>query len=443
MPHETASDVLPIASDVLPDRELDGSSKSRVGSPAAERSSASISITKASLRRLICPKGKAEAFSWDDQLPGLGLRAYASGKRVWLLQYRDTNGRTRRIRLGDVNALDPEKAREAARSHLVQKAIGNDPAAKRKAERQAARIIDLVAAYLDHQKQRARRSTLDQCRRNLDKYAAPLHSEALIRVDRATIHRLHKRLTATAGPVQANRTLATLSAMFSWGMRAGLAKENPAAFVPKNPEAPKTRVLAEEELRLIWQATRTGSDHDRIVRLLMLTGCRRDEIGSLRWSEISTSAISLPENRTKTGIVHEVPLPQLALEQLPARREAHAYVFGQGQDGYSGWSRSKARLDARIAHLRQTAGQSVSADGEDIINYSIPAWGLHDFRRTLSTRLNEVGTDPHVVEALLGHAGAKRGIAGVYNRASYFRQKTEALKVWSAIVAAVIADISP
>ncbi|WP_373867341.1 tyrosine-type recombinase/integrase [Microvirga aerophila] len=298
-------------------------------------------------------------------------------------------------------------------------------------------MSDLIAAYLDHQEQHTKRSTLDHTRRNLNKYASSLHAEALAIIDRATIHRLHKRLTTTAGPVQANRTLATLSALFSWGMRAGLAKTNPAALVPKNPEAPKTRVLTDIELCLIWEATGAGNDYDRIVRLLMLTGCRRDEIGNLRLSEINGSTISVPEGRTKTGIVHEVPLSGLALMQLPARREARDLVFGQGQEGYSSWSRSKARLDARIAHLRQTAGSPASVEGEDLASYSIPPWGLHDFRRTLSTRLNEAGIDPHVVEALLGHAGAKRGVAGVYNRASYFRQKAEALETWAGIVAAI------
>ncbi len=230
--------------------------------------------------------------------------------------------------------------------------------------------------------------------------------------------------------------------MFAWGMRAGLAKENPASLVPKNTEAPKTRVLTDSELRLIWQATATGGDHDRIVRLLMLTGCRRDEIGNLRWSEIRNSVISMPEDRTKTGIVHEVSLSGLALEQLPARREGRDLVFGQGQDGYSGWSRSKARLDSRIARPRQNANLPDGQDGLEPNSLSIPIWGLHDFRRTLSTRLNEAGIDPHVVEAILGHAGAKRGIAGVYNRASYFTQKAEALETWATIIAALTAGPS-
>ena len=137
--------------------------------------------------------------------------------------------------------------------------------------------------------------------------------------------------------------------MFAWAMRAGLAKDNPAGFIPKNAETSKDRVLDDAELRAIWMATAGGGHFDRIVRLLLLTGCRRDEIGALRWSEISNNLITIPEARTKTGIAHEVPLSQLALEQLPAREAERDCVFGEGEHGFSGWSRSKDRLDQRIA----------------------------------------------------------------------------------------------
>jgi hypothetical protein len=124
MVHEPASDVLPEASDMLPEKPAAEVVELPVRARAPHRTPATVSITKTSLRRLVCPVDKAETFYWDDQLPGLGLRAYASGKRVWLLQYRDGSGRTRRIGLGDVNALDPEKAREAARAHLGARLTG-------------------------------------------------------------------------------------------------------------------------------------------------------------------------------------------------------------------------------------------------------------------------------------------------------------------------------
>jgi integrase len=429
----SASGVLP-ASDVLPARN-ENVIRLPVRRDAPRRHA---TITKASLRRFVCPEGKDEAFYWDDQVRGLGLRAYKSGKRVWLLQYRDAFGKTRRIELGDVGALDPERAREAARAHLAQKAIGNDPAARRKADRRAIRLAEIAASYLAHQAKRAKTSTLDQIRRNLNKYAASIHGEPVAAIDRAALHRLHNRVTRAAGPVQANRTLASLSAMFAWAMRAGLAKENPAALVPRNPETEKDRVLTNDELRAIWEATEGGGDFDRIVRVLLLTGCRKSEIAGARWSEIIDTLLTIPEARTKTAIVHEVPLSGLAVKQLPEPREGRDHLFGESEEaGFSGWSRSKERLDKRVARLRRAQAGDPDND-EQLKAYAIPAWGLHDLRRTLSTRLNEAGVDPHVVEAILGHAGAKSGIAGVYNKATYRPQKTEALAKWAAMVASIV-----
>ena len=126
-----------------------------------------------------------------------------------------------------------------------------------------------------------------------------------------------------------------------------------------------------------------------IVRLLLLTGCRCEEIGGLGWQEVEGHAITLGKGRTKTGVVHEVPLTKSAWGQLPEHAAGREFVFGKGE-GFSGWSKAKSRLDAAVGF----------------------EWRLHDLRRTISTRLNEAGVDPHVVEALLGHAGARRGSLG-------------------------------
>ena len=184
--------------------------------------------------------------------------------------------------------------------------------------------------------------------------------------------------------------------------------------MPRNAEVARERVLSNEEIAAIWRATGTGSDYSRIVRMLLLTGCRREEIGGLRWDEIERDVITLGRDRTKTGAVQEVFLGPLALAQLP-EREDREFVFGRGRSngaGFSGWSKSKARLDAAVGF----------------------EWRLHDLRRTLSTRLNDAGVEPHVVEALLGHAGARAGIAGVYNKAAYREQKRQALEKWAGIV---------
>src|SRR5262249_37948929 len=146
-----------------------------------------------------------------------------------------------------------------------------------------------------------------------------------------------------AGAVQANRTLSTLSAMFAWGMRAGLAKENPAALVPKNAESPRDRVLSDHEVRTIWKATSGLSDFNRIVRLLLLTGCRRQEVGGMRWSEVEGNLVTVSPNRTKTAVPHEIPLSEAALQFLPHRIDGRDCVFGQPDLGFSGWSREKRR----------------------------------------------------------------------------------------------------
>jgi len=372
-------------------------------------------ITRRDVAALKPARGAQEAFIWDATVTGLGLRAYASGRKVWLLQYRDEHGRTRRIGLGDAKAIAPDAARVAAKAHLTQRAIGHDPATRRATTRHGRNVIDLIESYLASRRGHLRTSSLHETERQLRKYAAPLHREPVSVVKRGMIFELHRALTASSGPIQANRVLAALSSMFVWAMRAGLAESNPAALVPRNAEVARERVLSDSELAAIWHATGTGTDYARIVRLLMLTGCRREEIGGLRWDEIEGGMIVLGKDRTKTGAVHEVPLTELAMAQLPARTD-RAFVFGQGADaGFSGWSKAKARLDASLGF----------------------EWRLHDLRRTLSTRLNEAGVDPHVVEALLGHT--VKGVAGVYNRAVYRARRREALQTWAEHIGRLIS----
>jgi integrase len=164
----------------------------------------------------------------------------------------------------------------------------------------------------------------------------------------------------------------------------------------------------------------------------MLTGARRDEVGSLNWAEIEDALWTLPRARSKNGQPHEVSLGPLAMAQLPPRRAGRLLVFGERAGGFSGWSRSKERLDNRILALASQGfhdryGREARQDEASIL-----PWTLHDLRRTLSTWLSETGSEPHVVEAVLNHASgaAKRGVAGVYNKANYREPKRAALARW-------------
>lgn len=420
--HKPASDLLPTASGVLPI----SAKVIRLPRPAkARQASVPTRITKATVGKLACPPGQKEAFFWDGEISGLGLRVYPSGRKSWVLQYRDAGGRTRRHPIGQASAVDPAAARKLAGDLLTRVAGGANPSVERRQARTAATVDDVFAAYLAHAEQQQRPSSFDQTRRNLRKYAARLHREAVTDIDRAAVSRLHQLLGTEVGRVQANRVLASLSAAWVWALRTGLVGgNNPAAHVPKFSEKARERVLAPEELRLIWQCTHGGGNYNRVVRALLLTACRRQEVGGMHWAEIEGDVLVVPAARMKSRRPHEVPLTPLALAQLPEDR-GEACVFSNGNAGFEGWSGAKKALDRRIADL----------------GTPIPAWGLHDLRRTFSTMAHERGlAEPHIIEAVLAHEGAQSGVAGVYNRAAYREQKRAVLTAWAELVADLVRD---
>jgi len=127
----------------------------------------------------------------------------------------------------------------------------------------------------------------------------------------------------------------------------------------------------------------------------------------------------------KGNLAHEIALLPMISSALPKRPDdASGRVFGRRGTGFSGWSKSKIGLDAKIAAL----------------GMEMPAWGLHDLRRTVSTRLHDAGVEPLVIEALLAHK--QQGVAAVYNRASFREAKSAALVRWHQIVIAEITEES-
>jgi integrase len=192
-------------------------------------------------------------------------------------------------------------------------------------------------------------------------------------------------------------------------------------------------VLTDEELKTVWDHAGDG-DFGSIVRLLILTGQRREEVGGMRWSELNLSHAlwNIGAQRTKNGIAHDVPLSSMAAEILTSRprQEDRDLVFGSRDGPFQGWSKAKAALDARLlAAARLEHGPKAS----------MQPWRVHDLRRTVATRLAELGVLPHVVEAVLNHvSGHRAGVAGVYNRATYASEKRKALDLWAAHVEALV-----
>jgi integrase len=231
--------------------------------------------------------------------------------------------------------------------------------------------------------------------------------------------------------------------MWTWAVMEGRQEQNPVALTRKPAtEASRERVLTDAELVAIWQATDREHDHDRAVRLLMLTGARRDEVGRMQWAEIDGDLWTLPGERAKNGLPHEVPLPSLAVMQLPKKAADQVAVFGKNKTGFSGWSRCKEALNTRLTEQLVEAFKKQHRRSPRNDEAKLVAWTLHDLRRTVSTWLSEHGEQPHVVEAVLNHVSgaAKRGVAGIYNKAQYRVQKREALKRWAQHVASLIGQ---
>ena len=384
-------------------------------------------LSDKAISALSIPAGKAELIAFDDDLPGFGIRLRAGGSRVWICQYK-LGPRHRRITLGSTKALTSARARTIASEIHAKVRLGQDPAqAKSDGRRLAAETFGVILkSYLPDKREAVRPGTYLSVERHLLKHCRALHNVPIASLDRRTIAARLAAIATSNGPVEANRVRASLSAFFSWCMQQGLAEVNPVIGTGKRPESARERVLSKAELKAIWQATAGTDDYSAIIRLLMLTGQRAAEIGSLRWSEIIGDAIALQPERTKNKRAHSIPLSPLALRIIEARprRDGRDLIFGRMFDRpFCGWTACKRTLDARL-----------SAAGADVA-----PWTTHDLRRTFATNAAEIGVAPHIVEAVLNHvSGHKRGIAGTYNRATYEPQKRAALNRWADHLLAVV-----
>jgi integrase len=255
--------------------------------------------------------------------------------------------------------------------------------------------------------------------RHLTKQCAPLHRLRLGEIDRRTVATLLAEIETTSGPVARNRARSSLSAFFAWAITEGLLDANPVVGTAKvNEGGSRERVLTHEELGKLWLDLRPSGYGD-IVRLLLLTGQRIEEIGALQWNEVDLARklIVLPPARTKNKRQHGLPLSSQAcaiLERQP-RRNRSAFLFGDA--GFKNWSRAKAALDKCLR---------------------IAEWHVHDLRRSCATGMAELGVQPHIIEAVLNHvSGHKAGVAGIYNRARYEGEMRLALQRWADHVEAI------
>ena len=279
----------------------------------------------------------------------------------------------------------------------------------------------VLPAYLEHKRAMVRQRSFVELQRHLIealRAAAPCIRSAPS--PSPMVAAAGAAIAKDSGPTTAKNAWRSLHAFMAWALRQGLIERNPAVGVEHPPDRKRERVLTASEIRALWQATAGPGDFNAIVRLLLLTGCRAAEIGSLRWSEVFSDRIVIAAERVKNGRAHTVPLTpavRAILDQRP-RASTSDFVFGRDTGrGFTGWSSSKIELDKRLP---------------------LKPWTLHDLRRTFATGACELGIAPHVVEAAINHvSGFRHGVAGVYNRAALEGPVRHALAVWESHVMAI------
>jgi integrase len=412
-------------------------------------------LTQRRIEGLVCPAGKKDALVFDDEQPGLGVRVTKSARdgsldgKLYLAQYRHV-GQKRRIPLGSCSAIKLAAARDAVKVILGEVAKGRDPAAERKdaareAKRKAAHDALTFKALLGqweglHLANRRERYAAEAVRAIKSAFSKHLESAAGD-LSRAIVVRVLDSLAKAGKVAMASATARYGRACFQWAVKRGSLELNPFANLPVAPVAKRDRVLTDDELRAVWNATDAPGSFNMIVRTLILTGQRREEIASMTWDEITPdlSTWTIPGARAKNGAAQIVPLSpqtQAILQRAPRfakRDDGQAaerdggnkldLVFPGEQGVFSGWSKSKERLDRRSG---------------------VSGWTLHDLRRTMATGLQRLGVRLEVTEAVLNHiSGSRAGIVGVYQRHEWADEKRAALAAWGAHVAAIAEKREP
>jgi integrase len=403
-----------------------------------------------------------------DNGSGLYLVVQPSGAKSWAMRFRSPHGRQQKLTLGPLDLsgrkladvpvigqpLDLVAARLLAADINTQRARGIDVVAshqrvllersaglahtfdgaalnfveqylKRKVKRwqAAARMIGIVPDT-EGQLQLTPKGLADRWR---DRPVTGITADDLhFIIDEARERAVPGLKRNGHGPSEsmAHQLASVLRRFFVWLLEKRLIKSNPFRDVvaPKATGNSRDRVLTDAEIKKFWTACDAlDAPAGQCLKLLLLTGCRLNEIALLSRAEVDGDTITIPSTRSKNKLPHMIPLPPLALDILSSvKTSGDLYFTGKRGKPLGPWSRIKAALDQRMA-----------PDAPFVV---------HDLRRTCSTGMNGLGIEPHIVEACLNHvSGSKGNVAGVYNKAGYLPEKTAALARWADHVTGLVA----
>jgi integrase len=384
---------------------------------------------------------KPQSIISDEEIKGFVARRSGSGAVTYGFRYRPKDGpaKQRWLTLGRHGNITADEARILAKKRAGEVADARDPVAEDRAkqlEKEKAKLAvrNTVNAILDifvarHVKQL--RSGY-QVERAFDVYVRPrIGKKAIYDLKRRDIVEMLDAIEDENGPVMADRVLAHVRKAFNWHAARddqfsppivrGMARTKPA-------ERARTRALSDDEIRSLWEGLESDEvplPFRNIVRVLLLTAQRRNEVGLMRAEEIDGDTWTIPAERYKTGIPNVVPLTNEARDWIGDREAGFLFSSNSGKRAFNGYSKAKSQLDRVIAQQRRKARLRV-----------MPPWTLHDLRRTARSLMARAGVPSDVAEQVLGHKIP--GVRGVYDRHSYATEKRDALKKLGALIGRIL-----
>ena len=356
---------------------------------------------------LIKPPEKGRK-SYGD-INGLSLRVTSTNHKSWSIQYR-VNGRKMRLTLGNYPTLSLKDARQLTTEKLNSIYKGQDPQHE-KNEAKVNNFAYFVELYMEKHVRVNLKSRYEVERIFNNYFVSKLGRMPINKITKQHILRIIDALVVKGKGVQANRLLSYIKSMFKWCVQRDYLENNPIDSLAKPfKEKSRDRVLTLQEIKAIYEACRQVDPiQGDLVKFLILSGQRINEITNLKWSDIKDDSFEIPKERSKNMQKIITPLTTHMRDILSLVSKRDSYIFSyDGVKPLNCFSQLKKRL---------------------IYHSGISNWTYHDFRRSMGTFLGDNGFNKDRIMTVLNHTDSS--VTSIYNRSNYFKQKLEALNFWN------------